>query len=294
MANRVPGVFNFSANFEALIAAPLDARGTVVNYSELTDSSLPYPYLVMVVAVTSDATPTNNGLYILKATPATNPSNWYKISEGGDVPFITGVTYNGTEQVISLNNGTSFTTDINGTTLSSGQYSVGISNHSYQVVTTNDTTTTISGATYNVANVFYSGSGNPPAKNNIIVISGITSAEHFLLEMPALGAGEAGAIYKIIVKDISGVVDYKFFMVYSGTDRIIGANIKSKVGSGYFVPLETLESLELIWDGDDYIITNIIKQNYTSLNAKDFLSLDTGVDPLFNWSYIERNINNIV
>ena len=96
------------------------------------------------------------------------------------------------------------------------------------------------------------------------------------------------------LKDISGVVDYKFFMVYSGTDRIIGANIKSKVGSGYFVPLETLESLELIWDGDDYIITNIIKQNYTSLNAKDFLSLDTGVDPLFNWSYIERNINNIV
>ena len=66
MANRVPGVFNFSANFEALIAAPLDARGTVVNYSELTDSSLPYPYLGMVVAVTSDATATNNGLYILK------------------------------------------------------------------------------------------------------------------------------------------------------------------------------------------------------------------------------------
>ena len=52
-------------------------------------------------------------------------------------------------------------------------------------------------------------------KNNIIVISGITSAEHFLLKMPALGVGEAGAIYKIIVKDISGVVDYKFFMVYS-------------------------------------------------------------------------------
>lgn len=293
MANRVPGVFSFAANFETLIAAPLDARGAVVNYSELTDGSLPYPYLGMVVAVTNDATPTNNGLYILKETPATNSSSWYKLTEDGGASItITGVTYSGTVQTISLSDGNSFTTDINNVTLAGSQYSVGISNHAYQLITTNDTEIAVSGETYNVATV--AGENYVPAKTNVIIVSGIISDKNFLLEMPELTSNEAGVIYKIIAKDISGVIDNKYFMVYSGANRIIGANIKSKVGDAYFVPLETLESLELVWDGSDYIITNIIKQAYTSLNAKDFLSLNTSNDPLFNAGFIERNIANII
>ena len=298
MANRVPGVFSFSANFEALIAAPLDARGTVMNYSELTNSSLPYPYLGMVVAVTSDSTPSNNGLYILKAAPATISSNWYKLSEGtGTTTTITGVTYNGTVQTIGLSDGSSFTTDINNTELNTTQYSVGISNHSYELINISTTTTTIvvSGTTYDLATPYYSNSGGvAAAKMNIIVVDGITSSRGFLLEMPNLASNEAGVIYKIIAKDLTGIQSGNYFMVYSETNRIIGANIKSKVGSSYFVPLEALESLELTWDGTDYIITNIIKQGYTSLNAKNFLFLNTGADPLFDNNYIERDINNII
>ena len=292
MANRVPGVFNFSANFEALIAAPLDARGTVVNYSELTDSSLPYPYLGMVVAVTGDATATNNGLYILKALPATVSGNWYKIAEGTvTATVITGTTYNGTQQVIYLSDGSSFTTDINNTQLTTAQYANGISNHSFEVLSGGGSgSATYSGTTYALLTPTVA----PPAKLNVIVIDGLSSAGNgFLVELPTLASNQGGIIYKIIAKDTSGVDPGKYLMVHS-TDRIISVNAKTKVGSDYFLPLETMESVELIWDGSDYLVTNLIKQGYTSLNAKNFLSLDSNVDPLFDVGFIERSINNLL
>lgn len=291
MANRVPGVFNFSANFEALIAAPLDARGTVMNYSELTNSSLPYPYLGMVVAVTSDATPSNNGLYLLKAAPATVSGNWVKISEGGTVPYITGVTYNGTQQVITLNDGSTFTTDINGTQLATAQFANGISTHSYEVLTGGGVNSVIySGTTYQTLVPTITS----PAKLNVIVVDNISSAGNgFLVELPSLGSNQGGIIYKIIAKDISSLDPNKYLMVHS-TNRIISVNAKTKVGTDYFLPLETMESVELIWDGFDYLVTNLTKQGYTSLNAKNYLSLDSNIDPLFDTGFIERNINNLL
>ena len=82
-------------------------------------------------------------------------------------------------------------------------------------------------------------------------------------------------------------------MVHS-TNRIISVNAKTKVGTDYFLPLETMESVELIWDGFDYLVTNLTKQGYTSLNAKNYLSLDSNIDPLFDTGFIERNINNLL
>ena len=129
---RVPGVFNFSANFEALIAGPLDARATVVTLSELTNNSLPYPYLGMTVAVTSDPDPDQNGVWLLKTLPATTLSNWYKLAEGA---AITGYTLNGTIATIGMGDGGSFNIDINDVELNGPQYSIGVSNHSYQLIT---------------------------------------------------------------------------------------------------------------------------------------------------------------
>ena len=100
---RSIGTFNFSSNFETLIQGPLDARLVVPTLSDLTTTSIgaiPYPYLGMIVSVTSDGTSTNNGVYILSAFPATNISNWTKLGSGtGSVTSVgggTGITIGGT------------------------------------------------------------------------------------------------------------------------------------------------------------------------------------------------------
>jgi hypothetical protein len=284
--SRVPGVFNFSANFEALIAAPLDARGTVVNYSELTDSSLPYPYLGMVVAVTSDATTSNNGLYLLTATPATVSGNWFKLGSGGVT--ITGVTYSGTVQTIGLSDGGSFTTDINDTQLTGVQYSTGISTHSYQYIEDlSFTGTTISGQTYGIVDLVGT------AKLNIVVLDVISghSYDH-LVNLPTLTINDAGILFRIIAKQANLSDLSKFLLVFSEINRIIAPSIKTEYNGSYFVPLETLESIELIWDGYDWLVTNINKQPYVALNAENFVNMTA--NPLYTTDYLERDINNLL
>ena len=289
MANRVPGVFNFSANFEALIAAPLDARGTVVNYSELTDSSLPYPYLGMVVAVTSDSTPSNNGLYLLTATPATVSGNWYKLGSGGGTGVtITGVTYSGTVQTIGLSDGGTFTTDINDTQLTNTQYSTGVSTHSYQYIDDlSFTGTTISGQTYEIADTV------GRAKLNIVVLDVISGDPYdHLVNLPTLATNEAGVLFRIIAKQANLAYLNRFLLVFSEINRIIAPSIKTEYNGSYFAPLETMESIELIWDGYDWLVTNINKQPYVALNAENFV--DMNADPLYTTNYLERDINNLL
>ena len=284
---RSPGVFNFSSNFEALIAAPLDARGAVQSYSELTDSSLPYPYVGMVVAVTSDTGATTNGLYILKATPATVSGNWYKLAEGAGTT-ITGVTYSGTTQIIGLSDGGTFSTDINSTQLTTTQFSTGISTHSYQYVDDPSFTgTTISGQTYHIVDLVGT------AKLNIVVLDVVSGHPYdHLVNLPTLAVNEAGILFRIIAKQANLSDLSKFLLVFSETNRIIASSIKTEYSGSYFVPLETMESVELIWDGNDWLVTNINKQAYVALNAENFV--DMTANPLYTTDYLERNINNLL
>lgn len=293
MANRIPGVFNFSANFETKIAAPLDARSTVVNQSELTDGSLPYPYVGMVVAVTSDSSSSNNGLYILKATPATILSNWEKLAESDSETgtTISSVELIGTQQIITLNNGDTFETDLNWLELAGNQFSAGVTNHSFQkIIKTDFTGTTISaitGETVYITDIEY-GTELQPAKMNIIVIDldDTLDENHFLVNMPTLINNEFGIIYKFIVKRNHLLALHKNLMIYSENTKIYSANVKTAYNNSYFLPLETLESAELIWDGNDFLVTNIVKQEYVGLNADNFINSD-------NSEYVIRDIDEL-
>jgi hypothetical protein len=295
MANRVPGVFNFSANFEALIAGPLDARSTVFEVVELTNSTLPYPYLGMTVAVTSDPDPQENGVWILKALPATIKSNWYKLSDSGSDTTVTGYTFNGTVATIQLSNGNDFDIDINDVQISGLQYSVGISNHSYELITTGWTQEIISGDTYNTHGLVF-GDLTQAAKLNVVVIDLNTSEDnHHLVYLPTgVTTNDAGVIYKIIAKSSNNTNLDKYLMIYSPDLRIIATNIKTKYNDSYFLPLETMESVEIIWDGYDYLVTNMVKQGYVALNAKNFIEMDPNIDPLFDTCYIQRDINSFL
>ena len=385
---RSTGVFNFSSNFEALIAAPLDARGAVQSYSELTDGSLPYPYVGMVVAVTSDTGATTNGLYILKDTPATVSGNWYKLAEGagtsnfggvtstapvdtdntdplnpvismarsdtstdgyldhndwntfndkGTSNFggvtstapvdtdntdpenpvismarsdtstdgyldhndwntfnnkgssnITGVTYSGTTQIIGLSDGGTFSTDINTTQLTTTQFSTGISTHSYQYIDdASFTGTTISGQTYEIIDLLGT------AKLNIVVLDVVSSDPYdHLVNLPTLAVNEAGVLFRIIAKQANLSYLNRFVLVFSEINRIIAPSIKTEYNGSYFAPLETMESIELIWDGYDWLVTNINKQPYVALNAENFV--DMNANALYVTDYLERNINNLL
>ena len=81
--SRTIGTFEFPANFEVKKQAPLDARLATPLLSELTDSSLPFPYKGMVVAVTDDTSSSNNGLYRLTDSDATDINNWELVGSGG-------------------------------------------------------------------------------------------------------------------------------------------------------------------------------------------------------------------
>jgi hypothetical protein len=296
MANtRIPGVFNFSANFEALIAGPLDARSTVFTVSELTNSTLPYPYLGMTVAVTSDPILSENGVWILKALPATIKNNWFKLSDSGQDTTVTGYTFNGTVATIELSNGNDFNIDINDVEISGLQYSVGVSNHSYELITTGWTQEIISGDTYNTHDLVFGGIVQA-AKQNIVVIDlNTTDDEHHLVYLPTgVTYNDAGVIYKIIAKSSNNTNLDKYLMVYSPHLRIIATNIKTRYNNSYFLPLETMESVEIIWDGYDYLVTNMVKQGYVALNAKNFIEMNTNVNPLFDTCYIQRDINSFL
>lgn len=131
MANRTLGVFNFSANFETLVAAPLDARLTVPELSHLTDgATIPYPYLGMVVAVTSDAVASNNGIYYctnIGTTPAfaSSTSTWVKLTDGSSDTFVTGGTLNGTNLELNRNDGQTVTVDLSSLASDNNTYVTG-------------------------------------------------------------------------------------------------------------------------------------------------------------------------
>lgn len=85
--SRNKGTFNFSANFEVLSKAPLDARLVVSNKGDLISPSIwqdassnVWLYKGILVSVVSDPSTENNGLYfLLDETQYTNYNSWFKI-----------------------------------------------------------------------------------------------------------------------------------------------------------------------------------------------------------------------
>lgn len=86
---REKGIASFSANFEPQKSAPLDARMLVSTKDDLLSPAIwqandgnTYTYVGMIVSVTSDADPANNGVYRLKAADYTDVNNWELLGTG--------------------------------------------------------------------------------------------------------------------------------------------------------------------------------------------------------------------
>ena len=98
--SRNTGTFNFAANFEGLLKAPIDAKQLVGTYADLTTtatwngSGSVWLYNGAMVVVGSDPTPANNGIYWLcDANNYTMTCAWKKAGSGsGGSGTLTGAT----------------------------------------------------------------------------------------------------------------------------------------------------------------------------------------------------------
>jgi hypothetical protein len=98
---RNKGTFNFSANFEPLLKAPLDARQVVGVYADLTNPStwrdsadLVWLYNGLIVGVGNDTDPSLNGVYFLKDADNYDVStNWVKVGGGAEIDLTALMTY---------------------------------------------------------------------------------------------------------------------------------------------------------------------------------------------------------
>lgn len=213
-------------------------------------------------------------------------------SVSGDT-YVTGGSISGTVITFTKNDGQDFPVDINDVELANDQYKDGISNHKFIKIGVGDFTgTTVSGMTMQKVDVL-----TTVGKMNIIVVDLTTATnQHHLLELPQLTTNYTGALIKVIVKrNMINNLSYNL-MLYSPYDvtssgatyQIIAPYIRTYVPNvGYFVPLETMESIELIFDGEDYLVTNIAKQAYVAMNAFNFAT------PI-SAAYRIRNINNLL
>jgi hypothetical protein len=76
------------------------------------------------------------------------------------------------------------------------------------------------------------------------------------------------------------------------SDKIIAANINTKLtNSGYFFPLEPLESVELLYDGYDWLVVNTQKQQYVQATPINYLLYGTNGTA---GSFKNRTISNLL
>ncbi len=97
MADRIKGITKFAGTFELEASAPLDARQYAETQADLLTTSnwtaldgAVYTYVGMMVAVHSDSTAGNNGIYILINADYTQLTSWLQVSGSGVVGGVAG------------------------------------------------------------------------------------------------------------------------------------------------------------------------------------------------------------
>ena len=102
MSVRTPGQLVFPANFERMVASPLDASQLVQTHSALTQPDTfksivdgnDYSFKGMFTIVVNDENPYKNGLYYLKELPSTNIDNLEHVSTTTDTAYISNILDN--------------------------------------------------------------------------------------------------------------------------------------------------------------------------------------------------------
>lgn len=252
--------------------------------------------------------PTSNvfGVYIkIDNTTALLLQNHPSGGGGGTSgPSVTGVTITNTVLEIQNSDNTSVQVDLDPST--SSQSKEGVTTHGFLFLdetaftgTTFDAVFTTSSITDNIQ-VYELDNSQLTAKLTYVVLdigSLTTVSQNKVLVLPQLTGSFESKVIKFIMKrneldDTMDVMIGSKWISGGASDRIIAANINTKLtNSGYFFPIEPLESVEILYDGYDWLVVNTQKQQYVQATPVNYLLYGTNGTA---GSFKNRDISNLL
>lgn len=202
-------------------------------------------------------------------------------SEGGSV---TGTTLN--KSVLTINNSDSTSVSLDFDPQDDVQSKDGVTTHGFIFLDENS----FSSQPFNTVFVdspstedtmFYEfDSNNFKAKTTYVVIDVVdpTSTSNYITVLPEFSSSvDESRVIKFVTKrnnlEVKNdlIVGAKW-LSDGNTNRIMSTNLKTKLdGSGFFYPLETLESTDFIYDGSDWLAISVQKQNYINHQPVNYL-----------------------
>lgn len=217
---------------------------------------------------------------------------------------VTGVTLTNTILEIQNSDNTTVQVDMDPSTAS--QSKEGVTTHGFLFLdetaftgTTFNAVFTTSSITDNVQ-VYYLDNSQLTAKLTYVVLDIgdlTTTAQNKVLVLPQLTGSFESKVIKFIMKrneldDVYDVMIGSKWISGGNSDRIIASNINTKLtNSGYFFPLEPLESVEILYDGYDWLVVNTQKQQYVQATPINYLLYGTNGTA---GSFKNRSISNLL
>lgn len=222
----------------------------------------------------------------------------------GHSASVTGMTLNGTTLEIQNSDSTSKSVDFDPANAS--QSKEGVTTHGFKFIDELDFTPTpfdtLMGTSVGYDDVMHIEilETDLTAKTTYIVLDIVNtgSTMNYIVLLPNLSSDYAGRLIKFVTKR-NGLVIYNDILVTSKWTnngdyyRIMSTNLQTRVDNvGYFVPLETLETTEILFDGFDWLVTDVQKQGYLMYQPGNYL-LTSGTYGTAG-SYKNRDINMLL
>ena len=225
-------------------------------------------------------------------------------SSGFSGASVTGATL--TNTILELQNSDNTTVQVEFDPSTASQSKEGVTTHGFlfldETAFTGDTFNnvfTTSAITDNIQ-VYYLDNSQLTAKLTYVVLdigNFTTVSQNKVLVLPQLTGSFESKVIKFIMKrneldDNRDVMIGSKWISGGNSDRIIAANINTKLtNSGYFFPIEPLESVEILYDGYDWLVVNTQKQQYVQATPVNYLLYGTNGTA---GSFKNRDINNLL
>jgi hypothetical protein len=203
---------------------------------------------------------------------------------------VTGIALVGSNLIVYTQSGATLIEDLNDFYLTDAQFKKGITTHDFFTMSqihfsnssfplafpsaTNPPAEQIKLKTFSFADF--------PAKETTVVVKVVsTDPYHHIIMLPnKLEAGattRAGTRVRFFVKQNSIYTTTKNLMLATTwmnnglNNQLLSLMVNTKVtGLGFFLPLETMEVVDLFWDGDDWIALSTGKQEYSLFAADNY------------------------
>jgi len=246
--------------------------------------------------------PDSNPDWDVMAVSGSSGTSGFTSTSGGTA--VTGVTL--TNTILEIQNSDSTTVQVDFDPTDDVQSKEGVTTHGFIFLDENSFT----GDTFNL--IFTTSSNTDTIQVKELQVTGFTakltyvvldvvntgSTENYIVVLPPfVSANDESRVIKFVTKrnnlnNLNDLIVASKWVSGGTQDRIIASNINTRVtNGGYFFPLETLESVELLYDGYDWLVVNTQKQQYVQATPVNYLLFGTNGTA---GSFKNRDINNLL